>query len=105
LRVVFVFAFVIIIILLYNVNEVIIMATKQERIDSLKAQLSKIEERKKEIAGKIRNLNKPTKTERKARTHRLCTIGGLVEKYAGRDITDLKAFEEWIATQTKWIKG
>ena len=81
------------------------MTTKEERIANLKQKIADIEAKKKEIASKIRVLSQPTKQERKARTHRLCILGGIVDKVSGHEVTDFEAFEKWLTEAMKKQKA
>ena len=57
------------------------LAKYDERKKETEAALSKLENSRKELAAKIAN------EERKIRTHNLCSLGGLVLKYFGEDIS------------------
>lgn len=58
-------------------------ATQLERVEREKARLKAMEQRKKE-------------QDRKARTRRLCDIGGAVEHHANCKITNMNAFNEFL---------
>lgn len=57
------------------------LAKYDERKKETEAALSKLENSRKELAARIAN------EERKIRTHNLCSLGGLVLKYFGEDIS------------------
>lgn len=66
-------------------NDVVIMKEKlarlNERAKSAEEELKRLEEKRKKVQNLI------AEEERKRRTHNLCSVGGLVYKYFGDDIS------------------
>ncbi len=66
-------------------NDVVVMKEKlarlNERAKSAEEELKRLEEKRKKVQNQI------AEEERKKRTHNLCSVGGLVYKYFGDDIS------------------
>ena len=66
-------------------NDVVVMKEKlarlNERAKSTEEELKRLEDKRKKIQNQI------AEEERKKRTHNLCSVGGLVYKYFGDDIS------------------
>ena len=73
--------------------------TNEERIANLEQRQAKLEEERKKLNAQMRKAKQQkSEADRKERTHKLCQIGGLVEKYLGRALTesDWERFEEFL---------
>ncbi len=74
-------------------NDVVIMKEKlarlNERAKSAEEELKRLEEKRKKVQNLI------AEEERKRRTHNLCSVGGLVYKYFGDDISS-EEFKEML---------
>jgi len=71
--------------------------TTEERIAELDKQIEQKKARKKALQSKVKS------EERKARNHRLITLGGIVEKYCG-EIIDLDTYEGYVKQYANAIK-
>ena len=54
---------------------------KQERIEKKQKEIEKQKEKLEKLAQQLKVLKQPTQKERKARTHRLCILGGVCESF------------------------
>ena len=73
--------------------------TSEERIADLEEKQAKLDEERKKIDAQLKKIKQQKdEKDRKVRTHRLCQIGGLVEKYIGRNLTDsdISMFESFL---------
>lgn len=66
--------------------------TEEEKIAELNQKIDQLKARKRAIQ------NRAKAEERKKRTHRLIQVGAIVESIYG-EITDLKAFEEFVRSR------
>lgn len=72
---------------------------------SIEEQLESIQKKQAQLKARERQLKaKQSKAEREKRTHRLCTVAGIVEKYCG-EITDYEAFERYVSQYANAIKA
>ena len=74
------------------------MATAEEKVDKLQAQINKLQEEKKKQQEIV------NRKKRNARTKRLIETGAIVEKYFGEEL-DLQKMDAYLEARSKHIKA
>lgn len=72
---------------------------------SIEERLAELQKKQEQLKAQERQLKaKKSEEERKKRTHRIATLGGMIEKYCG-EISDLEAFEKYLQQYSNAIKA